>query len=147
MEILHILNSLTWIFLFLLGMEDLAHKQLSVAGLSGMSLVVLIRMGIIFVHGDGIILCLQGFMAGSLFLCCWIFARKEQLGWGDLWMLVLMALWLDIDLFCRGMILGMIHLAMSAAIYQTGMALAKKKDQGERIPVIPYVILGILLSL
>lgn len=144
MEIMNILNSLTAGILVYLSIWDLIKKELPIGGLLTLSAFVIVQSGLFLRQGQGFLLLIRAMTMLMMASFCWWFAKKGHLGWGDLWLLSILALWLDPDLLCESLLSGVIHLAVCAVICQATVPWTKRKDQ--RIPVIPYVFLGILLS-
>jgi prepilin signal peptidase PulO-like enzyme (type II secretory pathway) len=68
------------------------------------------------------------------------FSKENALGEGDVWLLILMGFILGTD----KLILGMYLVLFSAAIFGILIAFKQKKLKGVRMPLVPFIVFGIL---
>lgn len=68
------------------------------------------------------------------------FVRKKQMGSGDLWIMGALAFMIRPDVFPAAMIIGSVHLLISALIREGFFG------RNSRIPLTPYLLLGFLIG-
>ncbi|MBR2131659.1 MAG: prepilin peptidase [Oscillospiraceae bacterium] len=84
-----------------------------------------------------------GFLIGGvLFLVVYVVSRKG-LGGGDVKLMAVSGLYLGVD----GILPTMLYGSVLASIYGISLLLLKKIDKGDSIPLVPFLYIGMLLTI
>lgn len=84
-----------------------------------------------------------GFVAWLFFFCLVFFSKEKWMGWGDVYVGLIMGLILGWPSILFGLLLAF----TIGSIYSVGIILLKKGDMKSEVPFVPFLVLGTFLAI
>ena len=107
------------------------------------SLYLELGMGVSFFASELFYALLGGFGAWILFFSLVFFSKEKWMGWGDVYIGLLMGLLLG----WPGVLLGLLLSFCLGSIYSIGLMMLKKVDSKTQVPFVPFIVLGTFISI